>query len=106
MPRQLGKWAGFDWDDGSSNKNWHLHRVIDVECEEVFLNVPLIIAPDKGRTVNEERFLALGRTDANRRLYAAFTVRNGFIRVISARDMTKNEERKYEEKVKRDSNLS
>jgi uncharacterized DUF497 family protein len=94
-------WNGFDWDEGNSNKNWHRHRVSDGECEEPFFNVPLILAADP-RRYPEERFLALGRTDSDRWLYIAFTIRNRSIRVISARDMTKNEVRKYEEKIKRD----
>ena len=106
MARQFGNWAGFDWDDGNSNKNWHLHRVTDTECEEIFFNVPLIVALDTVLTGYEERFRALGRTEANRWLYIAFTVRTALIRVISARDMTKNEVRKYEEKIKRDSGFS
>ncbi|HXG85919.1 MAG TPA: BrnT family toxin [Pyrinomonadaceae bacterium] len=94
---------GFEWDDGNSNKNWHLHAVADGGCEDVFFNLPLIIAEDKRHSADEKRFFALGRTDANRRLFIAFTVRNKLIRVVSARDMTKSENRKYAEKIKRDS---
>ncbi|HMS42660.1 MAG TPA: BrnT family toxin [Pyrinomonadaceae bacterium] len=93
---------GFDWDEGNSNKNWHLHSVTDGECEDVFFNLPLIIATDKKHSEVEKRFFALGRTDADRWLFIAFSVRNNLIRVISARDMTKSEERKYVEKIKRD----
>ncbi len=96
---------GFEWDNGNSNKNWHLHNVSDSECEDVFFNLPLIIASDKRHSGFEQRVFALGRTDTNRRLFIAFIVRDKLIRVISARDMTKNEVRKYVEKVKRDSKL-
>lgn len=96
---------GFEWDDGNSNKNWHLHRVLDGECEEAFFNLPLIVAADKRRKSDEPRFFALGRTDSDRRLFIAFTIRAKLIRVISAREMTRSEERKYEEKAKRDTNL-
>ncbi len=102
MKLTLEKCEGFEWDDGNSNKNWHLHGVSDGECEDVFFNLPLIIASDKKHSKPETRFFALGRTDANRRLFVAFAVRNKLIRVISARDMTKSENRKYAEKIKRD----
>jgi uncharacterized DUF497 family protein len=92
---------GFDWDEGNSNKNWHLHAVTDGECEDVFFNLPLIISSDKAHSENEQRFYALGRTDADRWLFIAFIIRNNLIRVISARDMTKSEERIYAEKIKR-----
>lgn len=96
---------GFDWDDGNSGKNWNLHRVTDGECEELFFNLPLIVALDRKYKGNEQRCFALGRTDASRHLFIAFTVRTDKIRVISAREMTKSEERKYEEKVKRDTGI-
>ncbi len=96
---------GFDWDEGNSDKNFYLHNVTDGECEDLFFNLPIIVAADKVHSMREKRFFALGRTDANRRLFIAFIVRNKLIRVISARDMTKSENRKYVEKIKRDSDL-
>ena len=92
---------GFDWDDGNSNKNWHLHRVADGECEDVFFNLPLIITADAQHSDREKRFYALGRTENNHRLFVAFTLREDLIRIISARDMTRGERRKYAEKIKR-----
>lgn len=105
MKSIVEKCEGFDWDDGNSNKNWHLHSVTDGECEDVFFNLPLIIVSDKKHSKSETRFFALGRTDANRWLFIVFAVRNKLIRVISARDMTKSEKRKYAEKIKRDSDF-
>jgi hypothetical protein len=96
---------GFEWDDGNSNKNWHLHGVTDGECEDVFFNLPLVVSFDKKHSDRENRSFALGRTDANRQLFISFTVRKDLIRVISARDMTKSEKRKYAEKIKRDSDF-
>ena len=103
MKASIENCEGFDWDDGNSHKNWHLHEVTDGECEDVFFNLPLIIAADKKHSGNESRFFAIGRTDADRWLFIAFTIRNKLIRVISARDMTKREERIYAEKIKRNS---
>ena len=103
MTSDIENCEGFQWDDGNSNKNWHLHAVSDGECEDVFFNIPLVIVSDKKHSGDEQRFYALGRTDADRRLFIAFTVRNKLIRVISAREMTKSETRKYAEKIKRDS---
>ncbi len=102
MKANIENCEGFEWDEGNSNKNWHLHGVTDGECEDVFFNLPLIIASDKNNSEIETRFFALGATDASRWLFIAFTVRNNLIRVISARDMTKSEERIYVEKIKRD----
>ena len=105
MKATIENCEGFEWDAGNSNKNWRLHNVADGECEDVFFNLPLVIAADEKHSAVEKRFFALGRTDANRWLFIAFTVRNNLIRVVSARDMTKSETRKYAEKIKRDSEL-
>ena len=103
MKATIENCEGFDWDEGNSNKNWHRHEVTDGECEDVFFNLPLMVASDKKHSANESRLFALGRTDAERWLFIAFTIRDNLIRVISARDMTKREERIYAEKIKRDS---
>lgn len=105
MKTRIENCEGFEWDEGNSNKNYILHGVTDGECEDVFFNLPLIIGADSNDSQTEVRFFALGRTDTSRNLFVAFTVRNECIRVISARDMTESEKRKYEEKNKRDSGL-
>lgn len=94
---------GFEWDEGNANKNWHLHRVTDQECEEVFSNVPIVIVRDTSHSEKEFRYAARGITNGGRRLNVIFTIRERLIRVISARDMNRREERIYEEKTKRDS---
>ena len=92
---------GFEWDEGNTDKNWHLHRVTDGECEDTFFNLPLIIVGDTKHSASEKRFYALGRTENDRRLFVAFTIREDLIRIISAREMTQSEQRKYAEKIKR-----
>jgi|SRR3990172_10130367 len=86
---------GFDWDEGNINKNWIKHRVSNSECEEVFFNLPLLIADNQKHTQEEKRYYALGQTYTNRLLFIAFTIRDNKIRVISARDMSQKEERTY-----------
>lgn len=106
MAGTISDCKGFEWDEGNSNKNWHLHRVSDAECEEIFFNRPLIIAADPRHSEVEPRSFALGRTETDRWLFVAFTIRAAVIRVISARDMTRNEKRKYREKIKRSADFS
>ncbi|MEK7325816.1 MAG: BrnT family toxin [Chloroflexota bacterium] len=48
------------------------------------------------RLTQEVRFFALGQTDAGRRLFLAFTVRNQMMRVVSARDMSRRERKVYQ----------
>ena len=91
----LEKCIGFQWDGGNRGKNWPTHQVADLECEEIFFNDPLVAGADPGHSKKERRYFALGRTDAERPLFVAFTIRGKLIRVISARDMTRKELRKY-----------
>jgi len=62
------------------------------ECEEVFFNLPLLAQSDPTHSQAEDRYYVLGQTNAGRRLFIAFTVRNNKIRIISARDMSKKSE--------------
>lgn len=104
MSKVLGNCEGFEWDEWNSDKIWTRHRVSNGECEEVFFNRPLTVRHDVKHSKNaEQRYYALGKTDSNRFLFIAFTIREQLVRVISARDMNKKERRKYEEKIKRDS---
>ncbi len=101
MKEIISNCKSFEWDEGNSNKNWHLHRVTDGECEDVFFNLPLIVAADAKHSNRERRFYALGRTENNRWLFVVFIVRENLIRVISPRDIARSEQRKYAEKIKR-----
>ena len=87
--------TGFEWNDGNQGKNWDSHGVTDAECEEVFFNDPLIAGADPKHSKRERRYFVLGRTNADRAVFVAFTIRKDLIRIISARDMTKTELRKY-----------
>ncbi len=93
---ELSKCRGFQWDEGNSEKNWLAHKVTRAECEQVFFN-RLLVAPGNGRDAGwERRYYLLGQTDAGRRLFVVFTIRDDLVRVISARDMSRRERRIYE----------
>ena len=90
---------GFDWDKGNIDKNFKKHKVIYQEAEEIFNNEPYVFEDIK-HSLKEERLQALGKTNQGRLLFVSFTVREIGetlkIRVISARDVNKKEEVKYE----------
>jgi uncharacterized DUF497 family protein len=88
---------GFDWDDGNLTKSAVKHSVSQQEAQEIFSNEPLIILPDAAHSAGEQRFHALGKTNANRLLFAAFTLRGdgSLIRPISVRDMKAKERQRY-----------
>jgi len=95
---------GFEWDEGNREKNWKKHKASWRECEEIFLHDP-VLYPDEKHSQEEERFAAFGETHDGRYLTVVFTMRNSKIRIISARDMNR-EERKAYAKEKNESNSS
>lgn len=102
---ELFSGAEFDWDKWNADKIWKKHKVQFPEVEEVFFDINLIILPDPTHSIAEERYIALGKTKTSRTLFVVFTER-GFdatkkIRIISARDISKKERRKYHEQIKK-----
>jgi uncharacterized protein len=91
----LDECIGFDWDDGNTQRNRELHRVMPAEAEAVFFNVPLVVRSDERHSGGERRYYALGQFFADRRLFLAFGIRRRLIRVISVRDMNRKEELVY-----------
>ena len=96
MPDDLSQCRGFQWDEGNAEKNWVQHQVCQGEAEQVFFNRPLVVVEGEQRTEFTPRYYALGQTDARRLLFIVFTIRDDLIRVISARPMSRREQRVYE----------
>ena len=94
------KCTGFDWNAGNLEKNRLKHGVSPFECEQIFFNQPLIVAPDEKHSQKEIRFYALGQTDTARLLFLVFTVRKNLIRIISARDMSRAEKEVFNSHAK------
>ena len=91
--------AGFEWDSG----NWPKcgkHGLSKAEVEAVFVNGPAVY-PNLNHSLGEERFRAIGKTDAGRYVYVSFTLRDRadgtLIRPISARYMHQKEIDRYEQ---------
>ena len=93
--------TGFEWDDGNAVKNWKKHGVTQSECEQMFLNRPLVVM-ESDRDAPERRYYALGRTDRGRPLFSVFTVRGDKVRVISARPMSRRERSVYDDARKKE----
>lgn len=84
----------FDWDEKNEN---HIleHGVTISEAEEAIL----LYRPfyQRGR---ENKYIAYVITGEGRYLFIVFTVKGGgYIRVITARDMTKKEKRYYKKRM-------
>lgn len=88
----------FEWDEGNREKNFKRHGVSNEEAEEAFLNEPLV-SEDLKHSKLEKRYQCLGKTEKGKRLFVSFTLRDGKVRVISARSMSRKERKTYEQKI-------
>lgn len=105
FPDPFEELTGFEWDEGNSEKNWHSHAVSCAEAEQAFFNRPVLAAHDVKHARVEPRFFLLGRTDVDRLLFVAFTVRGSLVRVISARSMSRRERRWYAKALKEEAEV-
>ena len=88
---------GFEWDHGNKDKNAAKHKVDVADIEEVFtfgLAIPLGIQVTP--PVPEQRLGIVGPTSKGKYLTVVFTMREGKVRVISARPTHRKERDKYE----------
>jgi hypothetical protein len=83
----------FDWDDDNV-EHVQRHGVEPEEVEEV-LQSPARLRVPVHRTNVEERRAVLGYTETGRLLYVVITRRAGRTRVVTARDATDGEKKRY-----------
>lgn len=86
----------FEWDQYNQAKNWLKHKVLWEECEESFFDPNKKIYQDVKHSMQEPRYLLLGKTKHHRILFSVFTVRKRRIRIISARPLNNKERPLYE----------
>lgn len=87
------------WLKRFSEKMTLKHRVSGEEVEQVFLNRARFELEERGDILGEDLYRATGRTDAGRYLVVFFIYKRlGRALVISARDATKQERRRYAKK--------
>ena len=87
---------GFEWDEGNIHKNEKKHGLKWAIIEEVFFNQPLLIVEDFKHSLDECRCDKLKKNDFDELITVIFTIRDKYIRVISARAMSKKERIVYE----------
>ncbi len=86
-----------EWDPVKAETNPKKHQVSFEEASTVFDDPLFITFLDVDHSVDEERYITIGLSKANRLLLIAHTERQGITRIVSARKATKNERRFYEE---------
>jgi uncharacterized DUF497 family protein len=98
--------SGFEWDKGN-RKKCQKHGVSIDALESAFYGT-MSIFPDPAHSQGEERFIGIGKTDEERNVFVAFTLRHHegetFIRPVSARYMHRKEVEHYEKEITKTKN--
>ncbi len=89
----------FEWDEDKAKANIRNHRVSFDEATTVFGDPLSITISDPDNSVDEERYVDIGRSDRGRMLVVAYTERGRNIRIISCRRATRGERGRYEEGI-------
>jgi uncharacterized DUF497 family protein len=87
----------FEWDPRKSESNMRKHDVSFNEAGTVFGDELTITVPDPDHSDEEERYITIGWSNLHRLLMVAHADRGEKIRIISARELTKAEQKEYEE---------
>jgi hypothetical protein len=87
----------FEWDPRKATANLRKHKVSFHEAATVFGDFLASTVADPDHSVSEHRYLTVGQSERGRMLIIAHTDRQGRIRIISARKLTRVEKRAYEE---------
>lgn len=86
----------FEWDPAKAEANFAKHGVTFGEAETVFADPLLDTSWDGVHSLEEDRYVAIGRSARGRLLVVVYTYREDRIRIISARRATRREANAYE----------
>jgi uncharacterized protein len=87
----------FEWDENKAIKNLLKHGISFEEAKTVFSDPLYVEFYDPDHSEDEERYLIVGESYQGRLLIVSYTERRDFIRLISARVVTRTEREAYEE---------
>ena len=89
----------FEWNTEKAKANLKNHRVSFDEAKTVFDDPLFVIFADPDHSFEENRFVIMGESNQNRLLVVSYTERPKSTRLISAREATRPERKKYEEDI-------
>lgn len=80
----------YEWDEEKNQANYKKHKVRFQEAVTIFKDPNLVETYDQSHSEEEDRFIAIGFSERNRKLFVVFCERTIFegeeiIRLISAR---------------------
>jgi uncharacterized DUF497 family protein len=89
----------FECDSYKARTNFKDHSVSFNEATTVFDDEMGITIYDPDHSESEDRFILFGQSSTNRILLVVHADRADVVRIISSRELTKNERKKYEKEI-------
>ena len=87
----------FDWDKKKAAGNLAKHKVSFEEAATVFSDPLSGTFDDPDHSAAERRFLIIGHSEKGRLLFISHTDDGETVRIISAREPTRGEQKSYEQ---------
>ena len=87
----------FEWDEAKARTNQSKHGVSFFEATEVFADEYSSYVHDPDHSDEEDRYLLFGVSSKGKYIVVSFTERLDAVRIISARRMTRQERKAYEQ---------
>jgi len=87
----------FTWNEDKAANNFTKHGITFEEAATVFNDPYFIDFYDPDHSEDEDRFIIIGMSNLQRLLIVSYTERLNSIRLISARETTRQERKTYEE---------
>lgn len=87
----------FKWDENKAENNLKKHEVSFQEAATVFGDPLAITFNDPDHSIGEPRLLTFGRAITDKLIIVSHTELVDTVRIISARQMTKQERKLYEQ---------
>ncbi len=86
-----------EWDETKAAANLSKHGISFDEAQTVFHDPLYVDFYDPDHSFEEHRYIILGESQQGRLLLVSYAERDNFVRLISAREMTRTEREIYEE---------
>ena len=87
----------FEWDQQKAQSNLVKHNVSFEEAQTVFDDPLYVDFYDPDHSQNENRYIIIGASSMGHTLLVSYTERGNITRIISAKKVTKQEFKAYQE---------
>jgi uncharacterized protein len=87
----------FEWDSRKAQINKRKHGITFEQASTIFGNPLSLTIPDPAHSIGEDRFVTIGMSVNGKLIVAVHVDYDDIIRIISARNATRNEKRQYEQ---------